>query len=114
MQLFCAAACFLFTAVVSLKTSNSPSAQTARIFTRLSQWFFTGNNQRLNNRHLRSDELFSEGSCSTPLPFLNRAVLVAVIPLVHLRYFLKTTVLRHFLSGVVYKGVFIRIIVFDN
>src|SRR5690554_6455473 len=83
-------------------------------FCAFSQWFFTGNNQRLNNRHLRSDELFSEGSCSTPLPFLNRAVLVAVIPLVHLRYFLKTTVLRHFLSGVVYKGVFIRIIVFDN
>src|SRR5690554_7538313 len=52
-----------------LKFLNSPSAQTARIFTRLSQWFFTGNNQRLNNRHLRSDELFSVGRCSTLLPF---------------------------------------------
>src|SRR5690554_6947040 len=142
MQLFCAAACFLFTAIVSLKTSklaygsdsdvfdvsllcsltetfrglnscicvqtscflkaavihhfpsrvsldacclryclfpepllkplkflNSPSAQTARIFTRLSQWFFTGNNQRLNNRHLRLYELFYVGRCLALLPF---------------------------------------------
>src|SRR5690554_1607675 len=61
-----------------LKFLNSPSAQTARIFTRLSQWFFTGNNQRLINRHLRSDELFSEGSCSTLLPFRSGAVLATL------------------------------------
>src|SRR5690554_1874823 len=51
----------------TLKFLNSPSAQTARIFTRLSQWFYTVNNQRLNNRHLRSDEKYSEGSCSALL-----------------------------------------------
>src|SRR5690554_2119001 len=67
----------------TLEFLNSPSAQTARIFTRLSQWFFTGNNQRLNNRHLRSDELFSEGSCSTPLPFQIGAVLATLRILVH-------------------------------
>src|SRR5690554_5708380 len=53
----------------TLKFLNSPSAQTARIFTRLSQWFYTGNNQRLNNRHLRSDELFAGGPRNTLLPF---------------------------------------------
>src|SRR5690554_5534911 len=58
----------------TLKFLNSPSAQTARIFTRLSQWFYTGNNQRLNNRHLHSDEKYSEGSCSALLPFRSGAV----------------------------------------
>src|SRR5690554_3973313 len=53
----------------SLKFLNSPSAQTARIFTRLSQWFFTGNNQRLNNRHLRLYELFSVGRYLALLSF---------------------------------------------
>src|SRR5690554_4561258 len=82
----------------TLKFLNSPSAQTARIFTRLSQWFFTGNNQRLNNRHLRSDELFSVGRYLALLPFLSGAMLVTVRMLVHLRYFLKTTVLHYFTS----------------
>src|SRR5690554_7602211 len=53
----------------TLKFLNSPSAQTARVFTRLSQWFYTVNNQRLNNRHLRLDELFSEGRCLALLLF---------------------------------------------
>src|SRR5690554_411954 len=64
----------------SLKFLNSPSAQTARIFTRLSQWFFTGNNQRLNNRHLRSDELFSESRHLALLPFRSSGVLFKVFP----------------------------------
>src|SRR5690554_3116894 len=68
-----------------LKFLNSPSAQTARIFARLSQWFFTGNNQRLNNRHLRSDELFSVGCYLAPLPFLSGAMLVTLRFFVHLR-----------------------------
>src|SRR5690554_1586812 len=57
----------------SLKFLNSPSAQTAIIFTRLSQWFLIGNNQRLNSRHLRSDELFSVGRCLALLPFQSLA-----------------------------------------
>src|SRR5690554_1760266 len=69
----------------TLKFLNSPSAQTARIFTRLSQWFFTGNNQRLNNRHLRSDELFSEGRYLAPLPLQSTIVLVTLRFFVHLR-----------------------------
>src|SRR5690554_1684340 len=60
--------------------------------------FTYGNIQRLEQLHLRSDELISEASCCTPLPFLNMAVLVAVIPLVHLRYFLKAAVLHYFPS----------------
>ena len=119
MQLFCAAACFLFTSFTplqaselgwswcnlapdrkrlfisldacclryclfpepwlkSLKFLNSPSAQTARIFTRLSQWFLIGNNQMLNSRHLRSDELFSVGRHLAPLPFRSVIVLVGL------------------------------------
>ena len=31
MQLFCAAACFLFTSVAPLQASNSPAAQTAML-----------------------------------------------------------------------------------
>src|SRR5690554_7889224 len=67
----------------TLKFLNSPSAQTARIFTRLSQWFYTVNNQRLNNRHLRLDELFSEGRCLALLFFRSGAVFVALRILVH-------------------------------
>src|SRR5690554_771413 len=72
----------------TLKFLNSPSAQTARIFTRLSQWFYTGNNQRLNNRHLRLDELFSVGRYLAPLPFQSGVVLVTLRSIVHLRSFL--------------------------
>jgi len=42
----------------SLKSGNSPTAQTARIFTFTSQMLFFGNNLRLDGTHLRSDELF--------------------------------------------------------
>ena len=38
-------------------------------FYAFSQWFYTVNNQRLNNRHLRLDELFSEGRCLALLLF---------------------------------------------
>src|SRR5690554_5109631 len=69
----------------TLKFLNSPSAQTARIFTRLSQWFFTGNNQRLNNRHLRLDELFAVGRYLALLPFQSGVVLVTLRAFVHLR-----------------------------
>src|SRR5690554_2877307 len=72
----------------TLKFLNSPSAQTARIFTRLSQWFYTVNNQRLNSRPLRLDELFSEGRCLAPLPFQSGVVLVTLRSIVHLRSFL--------------------------
>src|SRR5690554_7201819 len=34
--------------------------------------FTYGNIQRLEQLHLRSDEKFSEGSCSTPLPFRSK------------------------------------------
>src|SRR5690554_2735414 len=63
----------------SLKSGNSPSAQTARIFTRLSQWFFTGNNQRLNNRHLRLDELFAVGRYLALLPFRSGAMFTFLV-----------------------------------
>src|SRR5690554_2074101 len=121
MQLFCSAACFLFTSFTplqaselgwswcnlapdrkrlfisldacclryclfpepslkSLKFLNSPSAQTARIFTRLSQWFLIGNNQMLNSRHLRSDEFFCRSpSCTTSLPELWSACYAAFL-----------------------------------
>src|SRR5690554_3670844 len=39
-----------------LKYGNSPTAQTARIFTFTSQMLFFGNNLRLDGTHLRSDE----------------------------------------------------------
>ena len=89
----------LFTAVVSLKTSNSPAAQTAMCLTfhsfvhlrcflkvailhyfpsrvvrcllRCVYSFTYGNNQMLNSRHLRSDEFFCRSpSCTTSLPEL--------------------------------------------
>src|SRR5690554_760364 len=63
----------------TLKFLNSPSAQTARIFTRLSQWFFTGNNQRLNNRHLRLDELFAVGRYLALLPFRSGAMFTFLV-----------------------------------
>src|SRR5690554_1441261 len=47
----------------SLKSGNSPTAQTARIFTFTSQMLFFGNNLRLDGTHLSLDELFSEGRC---------------------------------------------------
>src|SRR5690554_5522238 len=53
----------------SLKSGNSPAAQTARIFTFTPQMLFFGNNLRLDGTHLRSDELFSEGRCLTSLLF---------------------------------------------
>src|SRR5690554_819904 len=123
MQLFCAAACFLFTsftplqasklgwswcnlapdrkrlftAVVSLNTSNSPAAQTAMFLTfhsfvhlrcflkvAILHYFFSrvvrcllrcvssftyGNIQRLEQLHLRSDEFFCRSpSCTASLP----------------------------------------------
>src|SRR5690554_1002913 len=40
--------------------------------------FTYGNIQRLEQLHLRSDELFSEGSCSTLLPFRSGAVLATL------------------------------------
>src|SRR5690554_3000860 len=57
----------------SLKSGNSPTAQTARIFTFTSQMLFFGNNLRLDGTHLRSDEKFSECHCYTPLPFQSLA-----------------------------------------
>src|SRR5690554_5682174 len=62
----CCLRCCLFPEpwLKSLKFLNSPSAQTARIFTRLSQWFLIGNNQMLNSRHLRSDELWRRGAAA--------------------------------------------------
>src|SRR5690554_7979854 len=83
----CCLRCCLFPepSLKSLKFLNSPSAQTARIFTRLSQWFLIGNNQMLNSRHLRSDELFSEGRCLAPLLFQSYGVLVTLRFFVHLR-----------------------------
>src|SRR5690554_5421994 len=67
----------------SLKSGNSPSAQTARIFTFTPQMLFFGNNQRLNNRHLRLDELFAEGCYLAPLPFQSGAVLATLRILVY-------------------------------
>src|SRR5690554_935705 len=57
----------------SLKSGNSPMAQTARIFTFTSQMLFFGNNLRLDGTHLRSDEKLSECHCYTPLPFQSLA-----------------------------------------
>src|SRR5690554_6413669 len=53
----------------SLKSGNSPSAQTARIFTFTPQMLFFGNNLRLDGTHLRLDELFAEGRYFALLPF---------------------------------------------
>src|SRR5690554_206820 len=57
----------------SLKSGNSPSAQTARIFTFTPQMLLFGNNLRLDGTHLRLDELFSEGSCFALFPFQSLA-----------------------------------------
>src|SRR5690554_8009477 len=51
----------------SLKSGNSPMAQTARIFTFTSQMLFFGNILRLDGTRLRSDEKFSECHCYRPL-----------------------------------------------
>src|SRR5690554_6790201 len=47
--------------------------------------FTYGNIQRLEQLHLRSDELFSEGRYLAPLPFLSGAMLVTLRFFVHLR-----------------------------
>src|SRR5690554_7803920 len=53
----------------SLKSGNSPSAQTARIFTFTPQMLFFGNNLRLDGTHLRLDEFFCRSpSCTASLP----------------------------------------------
>src|SRR5690554_6875034 len=72
----------------SLKSANSPTAQTARIFTFTSQMLFFGNNLRLDGTHLRLDELFAEGRYFAPLPFQSGVVLVTLRSIVHLRSFL--------------------------
>src|SRR5690554_1489453 len=105
MQLFCAAACFLFTAVVSLKTSKLaygsdsdvfdvsllcsltvfsegrcvallPFQSGARIFMFTSQRLLIGINLRLDDIHLRSEELFSEGHCLVSRPFRSGGVYI--------------------------------------
>src|SRR5690554_7655567 len=53
----------------SLKSGNSPTAQTARIFTFTSQMLFFGNNLRLDGTRLRLDELFSVGRYLALLSF---------------------------------------------
>src|SRR5690554_190185 len=72
----------------SLKSGNSPSAQTARIFTFTPQMLFFGNNLRLDGTHLRLDELFAVGRYLAPLPFQSGVVLVTLRFFVHLRPFL--------------------------
>src|SRR5690554_4926833 len=59
----------------SLKSGNSPSAQTARIFTFTSQMLFIGNNLRLDGIPLRSGGVFCRSlSCTTSFPELGFAV----------------------------------------
>src|SRR5690554_1726660 len=88
----------------TLKFLNSPSAQTARIFTRLSQWFFTGNNQNLNNSHLRLDELFSEGSCFPVFYFQSGRALDAAV----LRCCLFPAHFRHFATSIETRVVVVQ------
>src|SRR5690554_4374650 len=70
----------------SLKSGNSPSAQTVRIFTFTSQMLFIGNNLRLDGTPLRSSRCFLKvavlhyflsgvGVCGMPsaLPLISRA-----------------------------------------
>src|SRR5690554_6265471 len=73
----------------SLKSGNSPSAQTARIFTFTPQMLFFGNNLRLDGTHLRLDELFAEGRYFAPLPFQSGVVLVTLRILVHYEIFCR-------------------------
>src|SRR5690554_3233949 len=67
----------------SLKSGNSPSAQTARIFTFTPQMLFFGNNLRLDGTHLRLDELFAVGRYLALLPFQSNGVLATLRILVH-------------------------------
>src|SRR5690554_7630061 len=72
----------------SLKSGNSPSAQTARIFTFTPQMLFLGINLRFDGTHLRLDELFAVGRYLALLPFRSGVVLVTLRSIVHLRSFL--------------------------
>src|SRR5690554_3393792 len=59
----------------SLKSGNSPSVQTARIFTFTSQMLLIGNNLRLDGTPLRSGGVFYRAlSCTTSFPELGFAV----------------------------------------
>src|SRR5690554_548890 len=68
MQLFCAAVCFLFTAVVSLKTSKLAFGSNSDVFDVALLCSLTETLRGLNSC-ICALTSFSEGSCSTLLPF---------------------------------------------
>src|SRR5690554_49767 len=69
MQLFCAAACFLFTAVVSLKTSKLAYGSDSDVFDVSLLCSLTETFRGLNSCICALTSGFSVGRCFAPLPF---------------------------------------------